>query len=467
MGARVMGPELAKSIADAFLNITVDEAGRSAANVNAINQVGLNTTSDRNTPMDQDTIRVTYQLETPGNPRALAEKIASDQSTGTFTDLPGETDLIKARCAARVTSVKQLTDTDTPAWPSSEPGTFQRAIVDIDYPLDAVGTDFAALQTITVGGVFAVRGLTGVRVMDFHLPDAYRCHPGPQFGIAGSRRLTDVSTGPIIGSIIKPSLGLEPSEAATVVRTLCRSGVDFIKDDEKLMSPSYSPFEKRVTAIMQVIDEHEQTTGKKVMYAFGLSSADPDEMMRRHDHVVMAGGNAAVININSIGMGGMSFLRKRSSLCLHAHRNGWDVLTRHPAVGMEFTAYQKIWRLLGVDQFQVNGIRAKYWEPDSSFVKSFKACLTPIFSPDDCPLPVAGSGQWGGQLPDTYARTGQSSDLMYLAGGGIHGHPDGPAAGVAAIHQAWQATIAGTPLTEYAKTHSELAASLCKFGANE
>lgn len=39
MGARVIGPELAKSIADAFLDESFDEQGRSASNVNAINDV--------------------------------------------------------------------------------------------------------------------------------------------------------------------------------------------------------------------------------------------------------------------------------------------------------------------------------------------------------------------------------------------------------------------------------------------
>lgn len=39
MGARVIGSELAKSIADAFLAKMFDENGRSAANVNAINNV--------------------------------------------------------------------------------------------------------------------------------------------------------------------------------------------------------------------------------------------------------------------------------------------------------------------------------------------------------------------------------------------------------------------------------------------
>jgi hypothetical protein len=66
---------------------------------------------------------------------------------------------------------------------------------------------------------------------------------------------------------------------------------------------------------------------------------------------------------------------------------------------MDFSVYQQFWRLLGVDQFQINGIGAKYWEPDDSFVQSFHDLVQPIFSDKDCPLPVVCSGQWGGQAP--------------------------------------------------------------------
>lgn len=415
--------------------------------------------------MAQSMIKVTYRLETAGEIEALAAKIASDQSTGTFTELPNETAEVQARCAARVVDIQHLEATSTPSFPDpSAADRYRRADVTIAYPLDAVGTDIAALMTISVGGVYAVRGLTGVRVKDIELPQEWACHPGPQFGIAGSRQLMGVSQGPMIASIIKPSLGLLPDETAEVVKTLCEAGVDFIKDDEKLMSPAYSPLEDRVKAIMPVIDAHQQKTGKKVMYAFGISSADPDVMMRNHDIVAAHGGNAAVVNINSIGYGGMAFLRKRSQLCLHAHRNGWDILTRHPGLGMDFAAYQKIWRLLGVDQFQINGIQAKYWEPDESFVQSFKDVMTPIFDESDRPLPVVCSGQWGGQAVETYRRTGQTLDLMYLGGGGIHGHPMGIAAGVRAIRQAWDCAAAGAKLADYAKDHPELAASLAKWG---
>ncbi|OBQ92510.1 3-oxo-isoapionate-4-phosphate decarboxylase OiaX [Mesorhizobium sp. AA23] len=410
-------------------------------------------------------ILVTYRVETAGSPESLAAKIASDQSTGTFVDLPGETPELKARAAARIVAFEPLDTADAPSLPAKG-AAFNRAQVTIAYPLEAVGTDLSALTTVALGGVWSIKEFTGLRVVGLRLPPEFDgVYPGPQFGIEGSRRLTGVYDRPIIGTIIKPALGLTPDETADVVGELIKSGVDFIKDDEKLTSPPYSPLEARVKTIMPHIRDHEQRTGKKVMYAFGISDVDPDEMVRKHDMVVREGGNAAVININSIGMGAFLFLRRRSTLALHAHRNGWDLITRHPGLGFDFSVYQQLWRLLGVDQFQINGIGAKYWEPDDSFIQSFHDLQKPIFHDADRPLPVVCSGQWGGQAPETYRRTGQTVDHLYLCGGGVVSHPGGPAAGVKAVRAAWDAAIAGVDLREYAKSHPELAQALAKFGA--
>ena len=411
-------------------------------------------------------IEVTYRIETPGSVERLAAKIASDQSTGTFVPLPGETEELKARVAARVLDIRTLEPGPRPSFPDEAEGPVNRAEATIGFPLEAVGTDLSALMTICIGGAYSIKQLTGIRVVGLKLPGEYRgAHSGPQFGVAGSRRLTGVEGRPIIGTIVKPALGLLPHETAEMVGELVDAGVDFIKDDEKLMSPAYSPLAERVMAVMPTILDHQQKTGKKVMYAWGISHADPDEMMRNHDLVLAAGGNCAVVNINSIGMGGMAFLRKRSGLVLHAHRNGWDILTRHPGLGMDFSVWQQFWRLLGVDQFQINGIGVKYWEPDESFVRSYKAVTTPLFFEGDVALPVIGSGQWGGQAPETYRRTGRTIDLLYLCGGGIVAHPGGPAAGVRAVTQAWEAAVQGIALDEYARGHPELRQSIEAFGS--
>ena len=137
-----------------------------------------------------------------------------------------------------------------------------------------------------------------------------------------------------------------------------------------------------------------------------------------------------------------------ASLPIHGHRNGWGMLTRCPALGIAFRAYQKLWRLAGVDHIHVNGLANKFWEPDDSVVHSIQSCLEPLFGGYRV-MPVVSSGQWGGQAPDTF-RCCQTVDLIYLAGGGMMAHPDGPAAGCRAIRQAWDAAVAGQPLEDAA-----------------
>jgi ribulose-bisphosphate carboxylase large chain len=198
-----------------------------------------------------------------------------------------------------------------------------------------------------------------------------------------------------------------------------------------------------------------------VMYAFNISD-DIDAMRRHHDTLLAAGGTCIMISINSVGLSGVAHLRRHSQLPIHGHRNGWGLYTRCPQLGIDFTAYQKLWRLAGVDHLHVNGLQNKFWEPDDSVVRSIKALLTPMFG-DYRAMPVVSSGQWGGQAPETYRLT-QTLDLMYLAGGGIMAHPSGPAAGLRGMQQAWEAAIKGVPLHEYALTHPELRQTIDKFG---
>jgi ribulose-bisphosphate carboxylase large chain len=141
------------------------------------------------------------------------------------------------------------------------------------------------------------------------------------------------------------------------------------------------------------------------------------------------------------------------------------MLNRHPWLGIEFAAYQKIWRLAGVDQIHVNGIANKFWEDDDSVVRSIEACKQPFLGGFGI-LPVISSGQTGLQAPETYRRT-RTVDLLYLSGGGIMAHPGGPAAGVTAIRQAWEAAVTGVPLDRYARDHAELRQSIEKFGKKD
>jgi ribulose-bisphosphate carboxylase large chain len=73
-------------------------------------------------------------------------------------------------------------------------------------------------------------------------------------------------------------------------------------------------------------------------------------------------------------------------------------------------------------------------------------------------LPVASGGLYPRLVPALLEIFG--NDVVLQAGGGIHGHPDGTVCGATAMRQAVEATLEGTTLEAYAKTHNELAASL-------
>lgn len=420
--------------------------------------------------MSDERLQATYYIETPKDLEAAAQSMAGEQSTGTFTHVPGETAELRERFAARVEAIEPLESVDTPSLPgavtpSGSDARYQRGRVTLSFPLESTGTNLPALISTVAGNLFELRYLSGLRLLDLEFPASLAdVYPGPQFGIAGTRQLTGVFGRPVIGTIVKPSVGLSPAATAELVRTLAEAGVDFVKDDELMANPPHSPLAERVKAVMQVVREVAEQTGRKLMYAFNISDT-PAQMRRNHDVVLAEGGTCVMVSLNSVGYGAVQDLRAHSQVPIHGHRNGWGMFYRCPALGMEFKAYQKMWRLVGVDQIHVNGLQNKFCEPDESVVRSIKACLEPMLGGYEV-MPVVSSGQWGGQAPETFAQT-QTVDVMYLAGGGIIAHPQGAAAGVTAIRQAWEAATQGIALAEYAKTHPELQGSLEFYGQME
>lgn len=409
-----------------------------------------------------------YLVESSVSAEQAAEVIAGEQSSGTFLALPGETDALKERSRARVVRIDTLPPALAPTLPSAfverraHDGVFHRAEVEIAFPVANVGHNLSSLLATVAGNLFELGELTGLRLLDLDLPPTYASgFAGPAFGVGGTRRLAGVFDKPLIGTIVKPSIGLTPAQTAALVNSLCAAGIDFIKDDELIADPPYAPFAQRLAAVMPVLQRHADRLGRMPMYAFNISGSI-DEMLRRHDAVLAAGGSCVMVSVNWVGFSGVEHLRRHAQLPIHGHRNGWGAFTRHPGLGFAFQAYQKLWRLAGVDHLHVNGIRSKFWEPDDSVIESARACLAP-FAGMPALMPVFSSGQWAGQAPDLYARL-RSTDLMHLAGGGIIGHPDGIAAGVASMRQGWEAAVAGTRLDDYAQDRPALRRALAHFG---
>ena len=419
-----------------------------------------------------DRILATYWIETAFPLSAAAATMAGEQSTGTFIRVPGETDELRERYSARIESIVELASAETPSLPGSGTprnwdGIRRTAQVTLSWPLENLGPSLPNLLATVAGNLSELKQFSGLKLLDLTLPPAFLTrYQGPQFSVAGTRAFTGVYDRPIIGTIIKPSVGMNPETTAAQVQTLVEAGIDFIKDDELQSNGPHCPFNERAAAVLAVINAYADRTGKRVMYAANITG-ELDEMIARHDHLLALGGTCAMVSMNSIGLPAMTALRRHSQLCIHGHRNGWGMLGRSPAIGMSFVAFQKLWRLAGIDHTHVNGLSNKFCEPDDSVVASARACLTPMF-PAPYPgceiMPVFSSGQSARQAPGTFAALG-STDLIFAAGGGIMAHPQGPAAGVRSLQQAWEAAVQQIELATYARGHVELQAALYSFGS--
>lgn len=395
-----------------------------------------------------------------------AEIVAGEQSSGTFLSVPRETDELQRRHRARVLAIHELPADDVPPLPGAtrptgSDGRAHHGLIDISFPLHNFGPSLPNLMAALLGNLFELRELAGVRLVDLEMSAEFaQRYPGPPFGIEGTRRLLGVPEGVLVGTIVKPSVGLRPDELREVVRELIAAGIDFIKDDELMGNPPYAPLAERVRVVSEELDRGAQQTGKKVMYAFNITE-DLDQMLANHDLVVSYGGNCVMVCVNIIGLPGLVALRQRSGLAIHGHRAMLGAMMRHPGLGIGFVAYQKLIRLAGVDHLHVSGINSKFYETNDEVRESVDAVLRPMFGGYRT-LPVLSSGQWAGSAPETF-KILKTTDLLVLAGGGIHAHPGGPAAGVASIRQGWEAALSGIDLDEFARTNEPLRVAIRQF----
>ena len=408
-----------------------------------------------------------YLIETAINPMQAAEIMAGEQSSGTFRPIPGETAELKIRAAARVEKLKMLEPVSEPSLLGSVPSVDQkkwwRANLTLSWPLDNLGPSLPNLITTIAGNLFELQPLSGIRLKDLRLPSAFSTnYAGPKFGCEGTRKLMGIYERPLIGTIIKPSVGLSAKETGMLVSQLCAGGIDFIKDDELQANGPSCPFEDRVIEVMRAVNNAADKMGHKVMVAFNLTG-EIDEMRRRHDFVHEQGGTCVMVNLMAAGMAGMIALGHHTNLPIHAHRAGWGALTREPMLGWSYPAWSKLWRLAGADHMHVSGLDNKFTEPNESVIESARSLNDPLFSHAPMSaLPVFSSGQTVRQAAATLEAVG-SSDLLVAAGGGIVAHPSGVAAGVKAMRQAYDAAMQKVDVTDYAEDHPELAAALAEF----
>ena len=335
----------------------------------------------------------------------------------------------------------------------------QGPLIRVAYPLELfeLGNMPNILSSIAVN-VFGLAALKNLRLNDVHFPSRIvQSFKGPRYGINGIRKLVDIGDRPLVGTIIKPKLGLKTKDHAAVAYEAWVGGCDIVKDDENLSNQQFNPFKERVIETLERRDEAESETGETKIYMVNVTSA-AKQMIERAQFVEDHGGRYVMVDILTCGFGALQTLRDQNfALVLHAHRAGHAAFTKNLRHGVSMRVVAKVSRLVGVDQLHVGTAVGKMSETRDEVLENREA-LTETMDGVHPVLPVASGGLHPSLVPALIDIFG--SDVVIQAGGGIHGHPHGTAAGARAMRQALEAKLQALPLIEYAETHRELRTAL-------
>jgi len=365
--------------------------------------------------------------------------VAAESSIGTWTELTTTKPYVE-KLAARVFSING--------------NNFQVA-----YPIELFEPgNMPNILSSVAGNVFGLRALKNLRLNNIHLPrELVRSFRGPKYGVTGIRRLLNVQDRPLVGTIIKPKLGLKTMDHAKVAYDAWVGGCDIVKDDENLSSQSFNPFDDRVVATLEMRDRAEEETGEKKVYMANITS-ETKEMLKRAQFVKDHGGKYMMIDILTCGFSALQTVREQDfDLVIHVHRAGHAAFTKNPKHGISMRVIAKTARIIGVDQLHVGTVVGKMSETRQEVSENCEALRTDLYGLNEV-LPVASGGLHPSLVPSLMNFFGK--DFVIQAGGGIHGHAGGTVSGAKAMRQAVDATLQDISLKEYAETHEELRTAL-------
>ena len=380
-----------------------------------------------------------YHVETDLPIKKAAEAIAAEQSTGTWTEVRGS----DSELAARV--IRAEGDYAEIGFPEAlfEPGNIPQYL------------------SVIAGNLFGLGALKKVKLLDIEFPESLvRAHKGPRFGIDDARKLIEAYDRPLVGTIVKPKVGLDPKGTAEVASAAVRGGLDLVKDDETLTDQSFCPLVPRLEAVMSALDKVEKETGKKAFYAVNVTTG-ADQILERAEKAVDHGANMVMVDVLTAGFSALEVLARNVRVPIHVHRTMHGALTRDKAHGISMVVISKLVRLAGGTNLHTGSYSGKMARETSENDLSRDALRCEWYGLKRV-FPVASGGVYPAKV---FANLdGYGIDCIVQAGGGVHGHPDGTTAGAMAMVQAAEAWMKGVALDEYAKNHKELQTALKFWG---
>ena len=404
-------------------------------------------------------ILATYYMEAESRDLLLRSgALAVEQSTGTWTAVPEETRDVKEQSGARVIGVHEVPDYEDRIPPSV---TTRKFMIQIAYPTININGQIPELLTTLFGNISMVGRL---KLMDVQFPKSFVNRlPGPKFGIGGIRKLLNVYDRPLLVGMYKPCVGASPKALGRMFFEMALGGIDIVKDDELLADPEFCTVEARLEESLRAKERAQKETGREILYCVNITDS-PKRMYQKALKVIEMGGNALMVNTYTVGFAALADLASDPAITV-------PVMT-HPAfAGSYFEAPMngvasnlilgKIPRMAGSDLIIYPSPYGKVPLVHERAIRVSHELTCPLYDMK-ATFPGPAAGMHPGLVPQMMQDFGV--DVLFGAGGGIHGHTDGTIAGCRAFHQAFEATMAGIPIREAAKKNKELAAALGQWG---
>lgn len=374
----------------------------------------------------------------------------------------------------------------------------KKELVYIAYPwrLFDRGGNVQNILTYLVGNVLGMKEVSALKLLDVWFPPSFlEQFDGPSYTIDDMREYLGVYGKPILGTIVKPKMGLTSSEYAEVCYDFWVGGGDFVKNDEPQADQDFASYDKMVKHVKNAMDKAVKKTGKKKVHSFNVSSADFDTMIDRCEMIINAGfekgSYAFLIDGLTSGWTAVQTLRRRyPDVFIHFHRAGHGAYTREENLfGFSVLVLAKFARLAGAsgvhtgtagvgkmqgseneDVVAANSIlnyfsKGHYFEQSWATIPEKDKDIKRLVEKDKKNQRILKDDSWRGlkkcapiisgglnpTLLKEFIDIMGSIDFITTMGAGCHAHPDGTQAGAKAIVQACEAYTKKIDINKYAQ----------------
>jgi len=405
-----------------------------------------------------------------GDYLATAAHFAAESSTGTNVEVSTTDDFTRGVDAMvyEIDAAKELMKIAYPV------DLFDRNIIDGRAMI-------ASFLTLTIGNNQGMGDVEYAKMHDFYFPPEYlRLYDGPSTTISDLWRVLGrpvVDGGFIVGTIIKPKLGLRPKPFAEACHQFWLGG-DFIKNDEPQGNQPFAPLKETISLVADAMRRAQDETGVAKLFSANITADDYREMIARGEFILETFAENAdhvAFLVDGYVTGPQAITTARRTFpnqYLHYHRAGHGAVTS-PQAKRGYTAFvlSKMARLQGASGIHTGTMgygkmEGEKGDTDMAYMIERDSADGPYFHQEWLGMqpttPIISGGMNALRMPGFFENLGHSN-LILTAGGGAFGHIDGPVAGATSLRQAEQCWKQGADPIEFAKEHNEFARAFQTF----